>query len=280
MDQAISLLGQAGTALKIDFFPLRVEVVPFPHEYAVVVSNSMVRATKSGGARAQYNRRVVECRLAAALGAHAASKRLGRTIHSSLLSDLAPERIGLKAAEIDSLVRAAAGESPLSMQEVAVRLGMQVAELKEAYCRLRSGAPFDEPADGLKLWKRYRHVVTEARRVGLAQEAFRQGNIGGVGQLMYQSHESCRDDYEVSCQELETLVSLARIHKATGSRLTGAGFGGCTVSLVPKAEAAEFAQRLWQEYCTQRPEIAQVRAADAVFVTSPADGAGELVCAF
>jgi len=278
MDQAISLLGQAGTALKIDFFPLRVEAVPFPNDYAVVVSNSMVRATKSGGARDQYNRRVVECRLAAALGARAASRRLGRTIRTSLLSDLAPEKLGLQDAEIDFLVRSETGESPVSMLDLAVRLGMPLAELKETYCRLRSGALFDEPADGLKLWKRYRHVVTEARRVGLTREAFRQGDICGVGQLMYQSHESCRDDYEVSCPELETLVSLARMYKAVGSRLTGAGFGGCTVSLVPKAEAADFARRLWEGYCKQRPEFENVRATDAVFITSPADGAGELVC--
>ena len=278
MDQAISLLGQAGTALKIDFFPLRVEAVPFPNDHVVVVSNSMVRAAKSGGVRNEYNRRVVECRLAAALGAHAASRRLTRTIHTSLLSDLAPEKLGLQDAEIDSLVRSQTGESPLTMLEVAVRLGMPVEELKETYCRLRSGALFDEPADGLKLWKRYRHVVTEARRVGLTREAFRQGDIGGVGQLMRQSHESCRDDYEVSCPELETLVSLARMYKAVGSRLTGAGFGGCTVSLVPRAEAADFARRLWEGYCKQRPEFEHVRSSDAVFITSPADGAGELVC--
>lgn len=96
---------------------------------------------------------------------------------------------------------------------------------------------------------------------------------------MYQSHESCRDDYEVSCPELETLVSLARMYNAVGSRLTGAGFGGCTVSLLPKAAASDFARRLRQEYSKQYPERGHVQTADAVFVTNPADGAGELVCA-
>ena len=276
MDQAISLLGRAGSALKIDFFPLRVEPVPFPQQFAIVVSNSLVRAAKSAGARDHYNRRVVECRFAAALGAQAAGRRLGRSIGVSLLSDLAPGNLGLPQQEIDDLIRSEAGETPLSLSDLALKLGTPVSVLKRRYCRLRGGKFFDEPHDGLKLWQRYRHVVTEAERVDQAQNALKEGSIDNFGQLMFKSHASCRDDYEVSIPELETLVGLARILHATGSRLTGAGFGGCTVSLVPKDYAPEFARQLWLKYAATLPARGQAEVTPAVFISRPAQGAAEL----
>jgi N-acetylgalactosamine kinase len=276
MDQAASLLGRAGNALKIDFFPLQIEPVPFPEEYAIVVSNSMVRATKSAGARDHYNRRVVECRFAAALGAQAASRRLGRKVETSLLSDLESRKLGMPEHVIDQLVRDEAGEKPLMMEDLSRKLGDSASNLRERYCRLRNGSLFDGPKEGMMVWKRYRHVVTEARRVGQARDALKGGAIDLFGQLMFQSHESCRDDYEVSCAELETLVSLARILKATGSRLTGAGFGGCTVSLVRKEDASEFARELWHRYSATLPAGALPEFKDAVFISGPAQGAGEL----
>lgn len=276
MDQAISLLGCAGNALKIDFFPLRVERVPFPDDYAIVVSNSLVRATKSAGARDHYNRRVVECRFAAALGSHALRTRLGKDIDTMLLSDLAPSRLGIQEEEVDLLLEQESGVEPLSLRALASKLGAPLETVKERYCRLRNGSTIDEPPDGLKVWQRYRHVVTEARRVEQARDALRWGKIETFGHLMFESHESCRDDYEVSCPELETLVDLARILKATGSRLTGAGFGGCTVSLVAKEKAPEFARALWQEYSATLHRPPEAGTQDPVFVCGPAQGAGEL----
>ena len=83
------------------------------------------------------------------------------------------------------------------------------------------------------LYKRARHVVSENARVLRAVEAIRAGDVDRVGELMYESHESLRDDFEVSCAELDALVELAsRSPGVLGARLTGAGFGGCTVNLV------------------------------------------------
>ncbi len=89
--------------------------------------------------------------------------------------------------------------------------------------------------------KRARHVVTEDARVLRSVEALKQGNVAMFGASMNQSHDSLRDDYQVSCFELDTMVDLARqVEGVFGSRMTGAGFGGCTVSLVQSAAVDAF----------------------------------------
>lgn len=102
------------------------------------------------------------------------------------------------------------------------------------------------------LFKRVRHVVTEIERVRSAAELLSTGNLAGFAELLIASHTSLRDDYEVSTPELDRLVSSAMQHPACrGARLTGAGFGGCTVQIVPGAEAEEFMQFLLERYAGQ-----------------------------
>ena len=84
--------------------------------------------------------------------------------------------------------------------------------------------------------ERARHVITENVRVLQAVEALGDKNFDEFGRLMYASHASLRDDYEVSTPELDTFVETAEQHGATGARLTGAGFGGCAIALVPESE--------------------------------------------
>jgi len=84
--------------------------------------------------------------------------------------------------------------------------------------------------------KRARHVVTENIRVLEAVEALENTDFGAFGRLMYASHASLRDDFEVSTPELDTFVETAEVHGAIGARLTGAGFGGCAIALVPENE--------------------------------------------
>ena len=86
--------------------------------------------------------------------------------------------------------------------------------------------------------KRARHVVTENARVLEAVEALEDDDFDEFGRLMYASHASLRDDYEVSTPELDTFVETAEEQGATGARLTGAGFGGCAIALVPEAKTA------------------------------------------
>lgn len=89
------------------------------------------------------------------------------------------------------------------------------------------------------VYRRARHVVYEDDRVLRGVRMLEQGELAGFGRLLYESHASLRDDYEVSCRELDELVELAREVEATlGARMTGAGFGGCTVNLV-RSEGVE-----------------------------------------
>lgn len=90
---------------------------------------------------------------------------------------------------------------------------------------------------------RARHVVTEDERVEAAVRALRSGDYVGFGQLMYASHASLRDDFEVSVPELDAFVEVAREVGALGARLTGAGFGGCAIALIERELAAPLEAR-------------------------------------
>lgn len=97
--------------------------------------------------------------------------------------------------------------------------------------------------------KRARHVVEEIDRVLKSVEALKQGRLAEFGKLMIGSHESLRDLYEVTCHELDTMVDAAlQVPGVLGSRMTGAGFGGCTVSLVHENNVAEFIESVGSVY--------------------------------
>ncbi len=99
------------------------------------------------------------------------------------------------------------------------------------------------------LLKRARHVVSENERVLRAVKDLEKGDLESFGSLMVASHESLRDDYEVSCRELDLLVELALKQPGVlGARMTGAGFGGCTVNLVRGDAAERFADAVKEGY--------------------------------
>lgn len=110
---------------------------------------------------------------------------------------------------------------------------------------------FDLYADALPeiVRRRCRHVVTENARTLAAAEALESDDLNLFGRLMYESHQSLRDDYEVSCFELDLLVKLAsRCAGVYGARLTGGGFGGCTVNLVAPDSVEAFVEIISREY--------------------------------
>ncbi len=99
------------------------------------------------------------------------------------------------------------------------------------------------------VFRRARHVISENKRAKDAVEALQNDDLKKFGELMNQSHDSLRDDYEVTGVELDTLVEEARkIKGVLGSRMTGAGFGGCTVSLIKEEAIEEFKEKVAVNY--------------------------------
>lgn len=97
--------------------------------------------------------------------------------------------------------------------------------------------------------KRAKHAVYENQRTLKAVKALEDNDIETFGKLMNQSHNSLRDDYEVTGKELDTLVDLASKHEGTvGARMTGAGFGGCTVSIVKRNNVDDFINNVGKQY--------------------------------
>jgi galactokinase len=100
--------------------------------------------------------------------------------------------------------------------------------------------------------KRARHVITENKRTVLASEAMKTGDTEQLGILMNQSHDSLRDDFEVTNKELDIIVQIAReTQGCIGARMTGAGFGGCAVALVDSSRVKTFTASVAQAYQQQ-----------------------------
>ena len=118
------------------------------------------------------------------------------------------------------------------------------------------------------LIKRARHAVSEEARTLAACAALKGGDIARFGRLMNESHISLRDDYEVSCRELDILTELAwSCPYVLGARMTGGGFGGCMVCIVEKERADEFRAKVEKGYYEATGLTAEF------YFTSPADGA-------
>jgi galactokinase len=119
--------------------------------------------------------------------------------------------------------------------------------------------------------KRARHAVTENERTIEAAAALEKGDLVRFGELMKQSHMSLRDDYEVTGVELDTLVEAAWKHEGTiGARMTGAGFGGCTVNIVKDAYIPDFIERVGKEYAEK------IGYEASFYVVKIGDGAREI----
>lgn len=119
---------------------------------------------------------------------------------------------------------------------------------------------------------RCRHVISENERTLEAAEALKTGKLERLGELMALSHKSLSEDYEVSCRELDVMVDLARKHNGVvGARMTGGGFGGCTVNLVAGEELNNF-----REFVTSGYEAA-TGIVPTIYVVAASDGVREML---
>jgi galactokinase len=119
--------------------------------------------------------------------------------------------------------------------------------------------------------RRCRHVVSEDQRTLTAARALTDGRLEKAGQMMFASHRSLRDDYQVSCRELDILVEAAGSVTGTwGARMTGGGFGGCTVNLVRRDTIEDFRKSVSEEY----RRVTGIEP--SIFVAEASDGAREI----
>ena len=119
------------------------------------------------------------------------------------------------------------------------------------------------------IYKRCQHVVRENRRVLEGAQCLAGGELGRFGELMRESHRSLRDLFEVSCRELDIMTEIAEsLEGYWGGRMTGGGFGGCTVNLVKAGDAERFAEQIATRYQTV------IGIEPDIYICSAAAGAG------
>ena len=233
MDQAVCMLGRRDHALFIEFDPLRVRPVKMPAGAALVVADSREVADKSGKVRAEYNRRVIECALAARI--------LGRALGLDgvkIIGDVVRSLKSWDPAELTATLASSAPASLADLESAARILGIEPPTLA---AQLPGGGPDRsalDPAKPLEILRRARHVLSETKRVERAAVALENGRLEEVGALMNESHRSLAEDFEVSTPRLDWMVDCARRGGAVGARLTGAGFGGSIIALCGAAAAA------------------------------------------
>ncbi|CAI6340104.1 unnamed protein product [Periconia digitata] len=300
MDQAASVFSLRGSALYVTFKPsLDYTTLSIPQtdpELTFVTAQSFVAADKHVTAPVCYNLRVVECTLAAVFLAKAFglkrqlpqdSSPLGvslRSFHDAYfeeknsIADNTKTSVSDFEGQLTQLIKLAEDYLPqedgYSRADICGLLGTTEEELNQQYM-----SKFPVRAERFLLRQRALHVFTEALRVIkfrqllAAPPADGKELLKGLGDLMNETQDSCRDVYDCSCPELDELCSLARGAGAVGSRLTGAGWGGCSVHLVPK-DKVDAVKQAWVEkyYKKKFPDITEEKLEEAVVVSKPGSG--------
>ncbi|XP_036432000.1 N-acetylgalactosamine kinase [Colossoma macropomum] len=264
MDQSISFLAEEGTAKLIEFNPLRATDVKLPDGAVFVIANSCVEMNKA--ASSHFNIRVVECRIA--------TKILAKTrgLEWSELQKLGglQTELGLSLEKMLDLVEEVFHPEPYSREEICKLLEITTEQLCNNILSANT-----QHVTHFKLYQRARHVYSEAARVlqfKAVCDSSPDGAVLQLGNLMNQSHASCRDLYECSCPELDQLVDICLQAGAVGSRLTGAGWGGCTVSMVPVERIDSFLRTVKEKYYMPDARRAAL-VKQSLFLTRPGGGA-------
>jgi galactokinase len=301
MDQSASVFSLRGSALYVSFVPsLTARPVYFPKtnpELTFVIAQSFVVSDKHVTGPVCYNLRVVECSLAAAYLNAIISKGhplptdsgpLDISLHGvqdvyfkdskKPFSEQLAELIGLVGSTLTK-------EEGYTREEIAEVIGLTVPELNERFT-----STFPVRAEKFMLRQRALHVYTEVVRVlgflsiledskshldadsGTSTETFNRK----LGDLMNETQDSCRDFYQCSCPELDKLCAIARKAGSYGSRLTGAGWGGCSVHLVP-ADKVEAVKKAWETEYYSKLNLTEEQKAGAVVVSKPGSGSAVYV---
>lgn len=270
MDQAISFLGEPGKAMMIEFDPIRTTEVEIPEGCVFVIANTLVAAEKAAEASC-FNVRVAECRLASLVLAHQVGAEDWGKMRKLLQAEHAS---GLPLSRMMEIVSKHLRSGAYTRSNVCGILGVSSEQLQKEYLNNQTRS-----VDEFQLRCRAEHVYKEAHRVyqfkDIANSQESKDAAQKLGQLMDESHTSCQKLYECSCEELDEIVSIAKSAGSLGSRLTGAGWGGCTVSLVKEDKCQQLIEKLRDEYFKKISNKMENLEAN-LFVTKP--GAGAALC--
>ncbi|KAL2018508.1 hypothetical protein VTK56DRAFT_793 [Thermocarpiscus australiensis] len=310
MDQSASVFSERGSALFVSFTPsLKARPVHFPKtnpELTFLIAQSFVTSDKFVTGPIHYNLRVVECSLAAAylnavlnppgtrLPADAAPLGISLhgfhetyfALHEHSTGATSSISIPDQLTELIALTRRTlTKEEGYTREEVAAVLDISVADLNARFT-----SRFPVRAERFKLRQRALHVFSEALRVlqfmALLESSDENNNnnnhpssSGGdtnafnarLGALLNATQDSCRDAYECSCAELDALCAIARRAGSYGSRLTGAGWGGCSVHLVP-ADRVAAVRDSWEREYYSKLALTEEQKEAAVVVSRPGSG--------
>lgn len=173
----------------------------------------------------------------------------------------------VKHSLVDSAYNDRRNESETALRELQTEVEIQtLGDLTEEEFEMHKNAIQDPIRQ-----KRAKHAVYENQRTIRAVEALKNNDVELFGKLMNASHQSLRDDYEVSCEEIDILVDLAQAMPGVlGSRITGGGFGGCTVSIVKNDTVDRFVEEIGKAYQEKVGHEAEF------YVVEIGDGAGRL----
>lgn len=225
MDHYISLKGEKHHALFLDCRPKASEyysrAIPLQQGYDLLILNTGVKHQNVGGG---YNWRVAACRAGVAL----LKEHFPEITHLRDVQDLSWDRLEPLLPEV------------LSVAELEAR-GVDLSDI-----------PTLSPEGVLDIRAKCRHVHSENKRVQRAIEAMQSADMETLGKILNEAHKSARDDYDISCKELEVVQNYLQEQKGVlGARLTGAGWGGCVIALSEQDKSEKIAGAVKTHYLKQ-----------------------------
>lgn len=283
MDQTISLFGKEGKALYIDFYPLNIKEVNIPNDICFVVINSMIKAPKTETARLKYNRRPIECKIITAFLNKFIKENFSLDFQVNLIGDFKKKFEYYNKELVKRILESLLSKDSYSYNEIIDVLGIEENNFKERYLKLKDNLYFPEPEDGFKLRQRFQYVIEESDRVDNALKSLDNNDTNTFGQLMIDSYNGAKNLYEISCPEIDFLVSTSLKNGALGSRLTGAGFGGCVINVLKQEDVFVFIEKMkkiyFEEYLQKNHPNIILQEKDInslLFTCKPCKGAGVL----